>query len=369
MHIKSLCFSVLKCLLLAFLFYSSCAAENRILVTLQETRPHEYFGRLNVGPVEDGADRKVSFRMINPGDSEVILQKPTGTCGCVRVEMSSVKIAPGGSVDGVLSIKVDAKRQAFWRQMLFFDGDKFGESSVELEVVSEITGLLAFRDKEFLIQVFGSGNRQERAASERIIKSLQFTATPPLKIETLELSLTPPHPAIESEIVRIDDKSGELHLSIDMSRVGPSATTLSCLLKDRVSGKSAGIRGVIATRSPISVLPSIVRFSRGDDGRLIGHAVVARLVVDRAHETDAKNPANVSARLLGTRLTIITRQATRSVARVSVQIPESLEERLAEESDARINWDVMWGSDRATSKSKVYVDREPILSSPSHPIQ
>ncbi len=346
-------------MLLFALVVSPCMAEKPLVITLQEVRPYKCFGRLHVGAVEDGTSSDISFRLINPGNKEVILTKPTGTCGCLRVKMSSAEIAPGGSVDGVLSIKVDAKRQPFWRQRLFFDGEDFGDASVELEVVSDITGLLAFRDKEFLVQLFGTEKQRVGIAPKTVQKALRFSATPPLKIGALELTVSPEHPAIKSEIVQAGENSGDVLLSIDTARVDESATTLLCRLVDKKSGKSADIRGVIARRSPISVVPTTIRFSRGENGRLVGHAVVARHRVDG--DKEAKATPVVRARLLGRELNVTSKQAGRSVSRVAVQIPESLEDRLVEESEARIIWDVVWDSDRTAKDSRIYLDWNPIL--------
>ncbi|MCG8648626.1 MAG: hypothetical protein MI861_02270, partial [Pirellulales bacterium] len=95
---------------------------------------------------------------------------------------------------------------------------------------------------------------------------------------------------------------------------------------------------------------------------LIGHAVVARhrSKADREQEEDAV--VSVDARLLGGRLKVITKQASRNVCRLTIQIPESVEERLAEEPETpRIIWDVMWGTDRAAKQSRIVLNHKPVL--------
>jgi hypothetical protein len=95
---------------------------------LRETRPHEFFGRLHIGKFEDGDESEVSFRIVNEGSQAIRLNKPIGTCGCLKIQVSNSVIPPGGNIDATLSVKIDAKRQAFWRQKLFFDGEKLGDA-------------------------------------------------------------------------------------------------------------------------------------------------------------------------------------------------------------------------------------------------
>jgi hypothetical protein len=347
------CLQVCLCLLIA----SQCIAEDPITVILEEGRPHEYFGRLYVGSVEDGANRKLSFRLNNPSGSEIILHQPKRTCGCIEVLMSASKIEPGKSVDGVLSIKVEADRKPVWRQRVTFDPEKFGDGYVQLEVVCDIPGLLAFRDREVLVQVFGSSRGQSGDESGIIQSLVPFSSTPPIDADELELSIVPPHPGIKAEFARTPEGERAVRVSIDVfTIIGASPVTVQCRLKDKDSEKIAGVRLIIAERTPISVVPSTVRFSRGDDGRLSGEAIVARHFLSDESEGARDASPVVTAKLLDKSLEVTTKPMSRSVVRATVLIPENMEEWLVERNEIpRLVWDVMWGDDRVRPESKIYL--------------
>jgi hypothetical protein len=131
-------------------------------------------------------------------------------------------------------------------------------------------------------------------------------------------------------------------------------------LRDKESNKVADVRVIIAERSPISVVPSTVRFSRGKDGHLIGHAIVARhYLKDESEEARSDSPL-ITASLLDTSLTVTTSPISRSVIRVTVQIPESIEEGL-DEGDSQMVWNVLWGGDRVTCAGKIYLSPTSIV--------
>lgn len=349
------------CLFTALLFsaFSAaiCKAVGPVNVTLQEKRPREFFGRLYVGGIEDKAEKEIPFRMMNPSNTVVVLRKPTGTCGCVRVEMSSAEIEPGRSVDGVLFVQVDAKRMPIWRQQLFFDGEEQGDASVELEVVSEIVGMLAFKERDFLVTVFDKSVEKSIRDEGAIKTSLGFTVTHPLDISNLRVEVEPAGSGAVASIHPVGKQEGEVRLTIDARRFG-KARSLLCRVTDRNTGVSADIRGVVARRSPISVVPSVVRLSagQGDDG-LVGTAIVARHVASAEDSSEVDDAIVIKAHLLETSLNVKSKRSGRNVSRVSFVVPEVIRQQLLDERNPILRWDIIWGKERALLKSSIHFDR------------
>lgn len=343
------------CIFSVLILVVPALAREPIVVNLQETRAYAYFARLYIDLLTDGASETVPFQLVNPSSYPIVLGRPSGTCGgCITVEVSGTTIDPGGKVDGKLTIKVDAKRQAVWRQRLMFDRVDSKNSSVDLELVSDIYGQLAFRDSEFLIQLFSSRDRSV-SAPMTVEKRLQFSITDPVTIDHLELLLIPNLPAVKGVIAQVDDVTGEVRLKIDHAKDVPESAAFICRLTDKHSSKTAEVRGVIALRSSIRVLPSLLRVSRENSDRLVAHAMVARHNTEEVDEEVRESIPLVNARLLGSELVVETTRVSRAVSRASIKIPKSVEERLAEEPDAQVIWSIRWGKDRSMYETKLSI--------------
>lgn len=352
------CFS---CLLTSLLLVVPSLAREPIIVNLQETRPLEFFARFYIDSLTDGVSESIPFQLVNPSNYPILLGKPSGTCGCITVEVSGTTINPGGKVDGKLNVKVDAKRQAVWRQRLMFDRVDSKNSSVDLEIVSDIYGQLAFRDSEFLVQLFNSRDRSV-GATKSVEKHLRFSITVPIKVNDLELTLIPNHPAVKGEIAEVDDTLGEVRLKIDPTKDTPGSIALVCRLTDTKSSKTAEIRGVFAERSAISVVPNLLRVSRDDVDRLVAHAIVARHDINEDTEDKHESIPQVNARLLDSELDIEITRVSRAVSRVRVKIPVAIEDRLSEDRDARVTWNIRWGKDRSVCETKLSIDNRVLPS-------
>ncbi|WP_153556131.1 hypothetical protein [Roseimaritima sediminicola] len=326
-------------------------------VVLVERRPMEFFGRLHIPPQTDGASKNVAFRLINSENNrELKLGKPNATCGCVRVEVSAVEIPPGRSVDALLSVNIQAQgAQPVWRQKLFFEGEGPSQAYVEIEVVSEMAGFLAFQEPDFLVEIAGESARSSNRNTSNITKTLAFTATRPIATEKLTLRVEPSHIGIKTLLRRTSDTGGEAMLRLTPNEFGDEPLNVSCTLEDESSGKSTIIRGVIARRPAISVFPSTIRFIREKNGKLAGNAVVTKFEDNKKESTPNTSPAFIQAQISGLPLKVDVTQAGGTLARVKLEIPEDHEKSFDDENKKSIKWDIVWGDERGAPRSRILI--------------
>jgi hypothetical protein len=216
--------------------------------------------------------------------------------------------------------------------------------------------MLAFRDRSFLVQTFAKSN----STPKNLQKTLPFTYTNPVLLKNLVLSIEPSEPGVHANIEPSDDHTGHVDLKLDTSRLGKRVHSLTCKLTDKQSGKTTAIGGVIAERSRISVLPAIIRFSQSKDGKLKGHAIIARHTDLTEKPTESSETVSVQATCAGKKLRVENRKVSLNLCRASVELPANLSEQLANGEDYQIAWEVLWGSEKSALKSKVFFDQSSV---------
>ncbi|WP_168565327.1 hypothetical protein [Crateriforma spongiae] len=146
-------------------------------------------------------------------------------------------------------------------------------------------------------------------------------------------------------------------MRIDETHIGDKGVKLSCQLRDPESGQTASLSGVVVRRSAVSVVPSILRVVRNEDGKLDAHVIVLNHAADRqSHdEGDPKeaSPIAIEASLAGRKLRTRVTQAGKGFARVGIRIPEELISQLNELSKPQMSIQVYWGDRRMATKHKL----------------
>jgi len=280
----------------------------------------------------------------------------------LQVGVSSTSLPAGASVQMSLKVVVDGSQKTpVWRQHVSFDPKNPGDANVKLEVVSEVKGLLRFVETQFLVPIYPElkpdVSDKDQASSNLLTKRFVFYATDPIQIRQLQVVEDSSDPAVSVAIHEVENGKGELVLTIDRSHIGNEPIRLAYHLKDKASGRTATIAGAVASRSAISIVPSLLRVVRNDEGILEANAMVLCHASARAEqvegEASATVPVNLEVFLQGRRIKAKVSQSGSSFARVKIEIPADCEEKLREDLEPQIKFDVFWGEIRARAEKKL----------------
>ncbi|QDV63132.1 hypothetical protein Mal65_22740 [Crateriforma conspicua] len=331
-------------------------AETRspIPVVLRETQPNLFEAKVNLDGIEINSNRSVVLKLSNPdGNSPITLSKPVASCGCLQVAVSDTRLPAGGEIEIVLKVAVDRNQKApIWRQTVSFDSKKPGDSIVKLEIVSRVNGLLRFEDDRFLVQLYE--HSVDDSDPKLLERRFAFYATEPIQNDKLQLIQDQSDPAVSVSIDPLDTERGELVLRIDEAHMGDEGVKLSYQLRDPESEQTASLSGVVVRRSALSIVPSILRIVRNEDGKLDAHVIVLNHAADRqSHDKgDPKeaSPIAIEASLAGRKLRTRVTQAGKGFARVGIRIPEELISQFNESSTPQMSIQVDWGDRRMATK-------------------
>jgi len=329
-----------------------------IVVELEQTSRRVFTGTATLASMPKSNARNLTLFLKNNSESEVIkLGEVNASCGCVRIGVFGREIEPLKQVPLKVEVKIPTNQNTVaWRQTISFSS-KGGNTTVRINLVCNILGLLAIQDPSFSIFVDKTEINQANNAAKRQKISLPVVISEPVKIDNIGIRGTENINLFDIKMRPASEFQAFLDVSFLPSDIPEEGLHVNIELFDRKSESKASVRGVVVLREPLELMPTTAVFRWQEDGSYKANVMLLNRSGEDADIGGYEKEPVVLASISGKACKAIVESHNIRLARIAISLSQENFQELSEleSGELLLSWEASWGPKKVVGKNSVAI--------------